>query len=93
MHRFSDRPYSTWLTIEKSLQPYKARLQSKSPGFLAWITGLLDQVHCQFRVEDYIDDRPLSGEYLLGYHCQRNGLRQAPDKPEDHDGEADKSNT
>lgn len=83
MQRFSDRPYSTWLTIEKSLQPYKTRLQSKRPTFLSWTTALLDQVHDLFlSVEDYVNDRPLSGEYLLGYHCQRSALRQGPSESE-----------
>lgn len=77
MQRFADRPYSTWLTIEKSLVPYKTRLQSKRPGFLSWTTGLMDEVHGLFpSVQEYADNRPLTGEYLLGYHCQRGVLRQ-----------------
>jgi CRISPR-associated protein Csd1 len=92
MQRFSDHPYSTWLTIEKSLQPYKTRLQSKRPTFLAWVTGLLDEVHTLFRAEDYLDDRPLKGEYLLGYHCQRSSLRAEPEKPKDNDDAQDTSN-
>jgi CRISPR-associated protein Csd1 len=77
MQRFADRPYSTWLTIEKSLVPYKTRLQSKRPRFLNWATGLMDEVHGLFSsVQEYADNRPLTGEYLLGYHCQRSILRQ-----------------
>jgi CRISPR-associated protein Csd1 len=79
MQRFCDQPYSTWLNIEKGLQPYRSRLQSKRPGFLHWITGLLDDVHCLFDVTEYTDDSPLKGEYLLGYHCQRRALHERED--------------
>jgi CRISPR-associated protein Csd1 len=93
MARFADRPYSTWLTIEKSLQPYKTRLHSKDPAFLARATALMDQVHCEFpRVEDYADDRPLTGEYLLGYHCQRADLRRYP-SPSEEEAQQDVSDS
>jgi CRISPR-associated protein Csd1 len=87
MARFADRPYATWLTIEKSLQPYMTRLQSRSPGFLAWAKGLMDEVHCKFAcVEDYMDNRALSGEYLLGYHCQRAALKGSKASVESGEG-------
>ena len=28
----------------------------------------------KFDVKDFIDDKKLSGEFLLGYHCQRKEL-------------------
>jgi CRISPR-associated protein Csd1 len=31
----------------------------------------LDEVTCSFATDDFLSDRPLSGEFLLGYHCQR----------------------
>lgn len=74
MHRFIDHPYSTWLNIWKGLQPYMSRLQVKRPEFLYIMKGLLDGVHVSFDAKDYMDDRPLSGEALLGYHCQRMAL-------------------
>jgi CRISPR-associated protein Csd1 len=89
MQRFSDRPFSTWRNIEKGLQPYKSRLQVKDPAFLFWINGILDEVHNLFTAEDYTNDQPLSGEYLLGYHCQRRALYA---KPEDNgDAQSDES--
>ena len=75
MQRFSDRPYSTWTRIEQSLIPYKTRLQSKRPAFLTKMNGLLDDIHCMFEFDDYCKDISLSGEFLLGYHCQRRELR------------------
>ena len=73
MQRFADHPYSTWRTIELSLAPYKARLGGQSQKR----QELIDKVHAMFDPpEDYTSDRPLSGEFLLGYHCQRN-LKEA----------------
>jgi len=73
MQRFADRPYSTWKTIELSLAPYKARLGGQSHKRQA----LIDKVHSMFgSPEDYTSDKKLSGEFLLGYHCQREALRQ-----------------
>ncbi len=72
MQRFGDRPFSTWRTIETALVPYKARLHAKCPGLLNGYDELLDQIHAKFVENDYSDDSRLSGEYLLGYHCQRS---------------------
>ena len=76
MQRFSDRPFSTWKLIEDSLVPYMARINSRMPGLLVGYKELLDEIHCSFGGEDYTEDKPLTGEYLLGYHCQRKWLRE-----------------
>ncbi|HPL67960.1 MAG TPA: type I-C CRISPR-associated protein Cas8c/Csd1 [Smithellaceae bacterium] len=78
MHRFSERPYSTWLVLEMNLLPYKTRLQAKRPIFLKYMKSLLDEVHHLFQDNDYMDDRKLSGEFLLSYHCQRKKLWNNP---------------
>lgn len=75
MQRFADRPYSTWKTIALSLTPYKSRLRVHRAGFLFAMEKLLDQLMCQFQSGDYTKDSPLTGEFLLGYHCQRSMLR------------------
>lgn len=75
MQRFADRPYSTWKTIELSLTPYKTRLRTQRPGFLFGMEKLLDEVMSHFQSEDFAKDSQLSGEFLLGYHCQRQALR------------------
>ena len=76
MQRFSDRPHTTWKTIELSLAPYKARLRSQRAGFLFEMERLLDEVVSQFTSAGFIDDTALSAEFLLGYHCQRQALRK-----------------
>jgi CRISPR-associated protein Csd1 len=82
MQRFADRPYSTWRTIEVSLTPYKTRLRAKRAGFLRQKDKLLDDVTALFASADFTDDSALSGEFLLGYHCQRQELWKDPDDKE-----------
>lgn len=77
MQRFADRPASTWRTIELALSPSKSRLRAKRPGFLHEMENLLDETTSSFAGNDFLDDRKLSGEFLLGYHCQRR-LLNAP---------------
>ena len=79
MQRFADRPFSTWRTIETSLVPYKARLRSQRGPLLFKREQLLDDTMAKFKADDYVNDGPLTGEFLLGYHCQRQDLR--PPKP------------
>jgi CRISPR-associated protein Csd1 len=74
MQRFSDRPASTWRTIELALTPSKSRLRAKRSGFLYEMEKLHDEVVSSFLGEDFLDDRKLTGEFLLGYHCQRQVL-------------------
>lgn len=80
MQRFADRPFSTWKTIEVSLAPYKSRLRSQRGALLFKREQLLDDTMHKFLGEDYVNDAPLSGEFLLGYHCQRHDLR--PPRPD-----------
>lgn len=71
MQRFADHPYSTWRTIELSLAPYKARLGAISTNLQNKISGVM----AMFEHKDFTSDRRLSGEFLLGYHCQKEALR------------------
>ena len=85
MQRFGDRPYSTWRTIELSLIPYKTRLRAKRSSFLNEMEKQLDAVSSKFQAQDFLDDRRLSGEFLLGYHCQRQALWTKPETEKDED--------
>lgn len=76
MQRFSVRPNSTWLLIRQSLTPYMTRLQNQRPSFLHRMNLLLEEIHSNFTTEEFVDDKPLSGEFLLGYYCQRRDLMQ-----------------
>ncbi|TAL16519.1 type I-C CRISPR-associated protein Cas8c/Csd1 [bacterium] len=74
MQRFADRPFTTWRIIETGLTPYKVRLSAKRPGFLYNIQREIDEVINSFAIDDFTSDKSLSGEFLLGYHCQRSAL-------------------
>lgn len=76
MQRFADRPYSTWRSIELALTPYRSRLRAseKGAGLLWKREKLLDEIQCLFQADAFTNDRALSGEFLLGYHCQRQAL-------------------
>ena len=74
MQRFAERPFSTWRTIELALVPYKARLGGKSYKR----QQMIDEVIAAFQENDFLSDQRLSGEFLLGYHSQREFLRNRP---------------
>ena len=87
MQRFADRPYSTWRTIETSLTPYKTRLRTKRGAFLHNVETEMDAIEALFNTEDFLSDRRLSGEFLLGYHCQRSALRGTPEDESETESE------
>jgi CRISPR-associated protein Csd1 len=75
MQRFADRPYETWRTIELALQPYIQRLRTSRAGFLSNQLEEMDSVLSLFQHDNFMRKEPLSGEFLLGYHCQRQKIR------------------
>jgi CRISPR-associated protein Csd1 len=71
MQQFANRPNKTWMQIYISLSSYMTRL-----GGAKYYKDIIDEVMCKFDpIEEFNSDRPLSGEFLLGYHCQRYELR------------------
>lgn len=84
MQRFAEHPFSTWRTIELALGPYKARLGGKSKKR----QRMIDEVVAAFQGDDFISDKRLSGEFLLGFHCQREYLRSLVDTNPDSDDES-----
>lgn len=87
MQRFADHPFSTWRNIELSLAPYKSRLRAseRGAGFLWKREKLLDEIQCLFSSADFTSDQSLTGEFLLGYHCQRASLLRGSDPVADED--------
>lgn len=82
MQKFSERPYSTWSQIEENLSSYMSRLKARRPKQLKYLRDLLDNIHAKFADGEYKDDKKLSPEYLLGYHCQRHELYKKKEEPE-----------
>jgi len=76
MNRFSEHPYSTWRNIELAIGPYKARLGGKSKKR----QKVIDEVIALFEHDDFMNDKKLSGEFLLGYHCQLDYIRNIPEQ-------------
>ncbi|MCL4328300.1 MAG: type I-C CRISPR-associated protein Cas8c/Csd1 [Candidatus Thermoplasmatota archaeon] len=70
MNRFAEHPFTTWRTIYLALAPYKARLGKK----VSSREKLITEVGSKFLAEDFKSDKKLSGEFLLGYYCQREAL-------------------
>jgi CRISPR-associated protein Csd1 len=68
MQQFSQRPYQTWKQLHEALTPYMARL-----GGAFFHKNLIAQV-INLNPEALEGNKPLSGEYLLGYYCQRKKL-------------------
>lgn len=73
MQRFAKQPCATWRDIELALKPYQERLQNNGRD-----TGkqAIDEIMELFDHTDFTNDNPLSGEFLLGYHCQRMEIKR-----------------
>lgn len=87
--KFAERPYYSWRILEPLLTPYKTRLSNKNAGLLVFYQKELDEINCKFLPEEFINDKKLSGEFLLGYHCQRAYIYQKKALPEEDQLEAD----
>ena len=91
MQRFADHPFSSWRNIELGLQPYIQRLQGTRSGFLTNRKKELDAVLCAFDSDEYSSNKPLSGEFLLGYHCQKQYWRN--NKSDNINNQSNKENS
>ena len=77
MQRFADLPYATWPQLYKAIRPYRQRLQQSRGGFIRNMDKLMDEITNAFNPEEFMKPDRLSGEFLLGYHCQRQAFRNA----------------
>ena len=67
--QFAQRPYSTWRNLEsEKLVPYRNYLTSQGKDFYK---DTISEIVELFEVNDFTRDDKLSGEFLLGYHCQK----------------------
>jgi CRISPR-associated protein Csd1 len=76
MQQFSQRPFSTWKQIHELLTPYFMRLGDNA-SYYKW---LIAQVEDLFTADDFTSNKPLTGEYLLGYYCQRQKMWEKRDR-------------
>lgn len=82
MQRFAENPYMTWRNLELALDPYKNRLRNNRYGFLKKRSDEIDSIMNQFDPAAFTDNSKLSGEFLLGYHCQKMHYRLVKEEPE-----------
>lgn len=86
MQRFADHPAATWLLLEKQLNPYMRRLQASDQSRATCIRckKLLQSICDLFSPGDFTSGGRLSGEFLLGYHCQMSALytKKSPAEPQ-----------
>ena len=68
MQRFAEHPFATWRNIELALKPYQERLRNNGKDTGAQAIGEIMEL---FTTDDFTCDDKLSGEFLLGYHCQK----------------------
>jgi len=68
MQRFAEHPFATWRNIELALKPYQERLHNNGKDTGAQAIGEIMEL---FAIDDFTCDDKLSGEFLLGYHCQK----------------------
>ena len=84
MNAFSMRPKSTWQTIYLAFDPYQKRLKNKgmNDGLteISKIAGMLYEI-------DGFTDKPLDGQFLLGYYTQRNKMFTSTKNESDNGGE------
>lgn len=72
MPRFAKYPCSTWeFLYAGKLRPYFSRLPKKSRD---WYESLIQEINVLFDPNDFVSDKALSGEFLLGYHCQQKAF-------------------
>ena len=85
MQQFAMKPASTWksLYVDK-LTPYRKRLD---PGLREWFEKKIQDIESLFDADDYNSDKALSGEFLLGYHCQLKAFRKNIDDSSEDDME------
>lgn len=78
MNAFSQHPVRTWKTIQDCLQPYQAKMGTRS----VYLSKIIDDVASRIPVDKF-NNKPLSGLYLLGFYSQRHELYQKKPKLED----------
>ncbi len=70
MQLFSQRPATTWSTIHDTLNPYIQQVKNS----IAYQE--LQTIHDLFKVDDFMDNSPLTGMYLIGYYHERSYIDQ-----------------
>lgn len=74
MQQFAKRPLSTYQDLyQNKLKPYRRHLNS---GLVEWFDRIIQDISDLLNINNFATDEPLSGEYLIGYHCQLKFFRK-----------------
>lgn len=81
MNAFSQHPYRTWQIIEERIIPYLQKLNIVERNYYK---KQLDEICDLFQTEeDFMNDKPMDGLYLLGYHNQSYEMKYNGNKNEE----------
>lgn len=70
MATFSQRPFRTWnMLMSQQLNPYIQQLNGAG-----WYLDLIGEITQLFEAEEFENDAPLDGRYLLGFFAQRQEI-------------------
>ena len=72
MSVFSKRPYDTWKNIEEKIEPYLEKLSVAERNYYK---KELDEILDMFSSKVFMDNTPLDGLYLLGFHHESYYLK------------------
>ena len=85
MQQFSIHPSKTWLMLYKDKIPaYRRHLDT---GLINWFEKKIQDITALFASDEYMNDKPLSGEFLLGYQCQLKAFRKNSDSESEENTE------
>lgn len=86
MFAFSQRPFRTWnLLFSKQLNPYIQQLDGAE-----YYMKLIGSIMEKFKPEDFNNDAPLNGKYLMGFFAQRQVFKNSK-KDKEEGGEINES--
>ena len=85
MQQYSIYPSKTWLMLYKDKLPaYRRHLE---PRLVNWFESKIQDITALFEDGEYMNDKPLSGEFLLGYQCQLKAFRKNTDESSEENTE------
>jgi CRISPR-associated protein Csd1 len=62
------------------LRPYLKYFKQTEPKLHDWYEGIIQDISSKFDHDEFVSDKALSGEFLLGYHCQQKDFWRKRDK-------------
>jgi CRISPR-associated protein Csd1 len=83
--KFMEHPCQTWETINKSLQPYIAKLG----GSAIYYQDLLGKISKKINEYDFLNERNLDGRMVLGFYAQQNAIYSKKDNKAEENIETD----